>query len=750
MTSARSTACFTRCIRFVVIAGSLCVGALMLRGERPARACSGGDWSIAESTTFDPGVLGDPLLEGVYYEPAHSGFGGYQPEYGEAALVADWHGYLKGAVTDADWRKVLFDASAKDVAALQQKLAGKASKVPRGYERSSLWSQPAARDRLAGALAVVKLVHDVAPSAVFYEAWGRDTDSGRPVPAPALLATAKDGMTAAAADPFLAQRYAFQAVRILFYQRDAPALIAFVDQHAAVLAGPSVSLHWRTRYYLAGALARAGQLPRAGFELAHIHASYPPLAGAAASDFHPQGDADWHEALKLAKTPREQTELWRLVGVRFDGLAAMREIVKIDPKSDLLAMLMVRELARAENGVGGGFGSTDPDDLAANRKFRTELEQLAVKLAATPGADRPWLMNLVAGHLAAQRGDLATTRARIQLALAGKRNDPRVASQAKASLSLALAATWRIDAAHERELAHAMNTLDKTYARTVTVSTQVRDQLAKRYLAANKLIDAEYLHPGSVDHSEDASGFSPRPGKLHWADVGFIKDMIARLGQTATEFDSFVVGQTVFTETVLQQELALRYALDGDFVAARQMFATTAVVSQPLEVDPFVTHIKDCRQCDEEKYAHTPWTHASVIARLADLAVKANGAGEPAAEASILIGNALYNFTWLGNARRVLRGTHQDTFDTRPAERWYKRAYELTKNKELKAKAAYLAAKAERGIRIDTPQPDDSTPGLPVPQTWFTRLKQLSGTKYYKEVLKECETFRDFVGRPGP
>jgi hypothetical protein len=359
-------------------------------------------------------------------------------------------------------------------------------------------------------------------------------------------------------------------------------------------------------------------------------------------------------------------------------------------------------------------------------------------------------MNLVAGHLAAQRGDLATTRARIQLALAGKRNDPRVASQAKASLALALAATWRIDEAHERELAHAMLTLDQTYARTETLSTRVRDQLAKRYLAANKLVDAEYLHPGSVDQTEDTSGFSPHPGKLHWADIGFIKDMIARLGQTATEFDSFVVRQAVFTEPVLQQELALRYALDGDFVAARQMFATTSVVSQHLEVDPFVTHIKDCRQCDEEKYAHTPWTHASVIARLADLAVKANGTGEPAAEASILIGNALYNFTWLGNARRVLRGTHQDTFDARPAERWYKRAYELTKNKEQKAKAAYLAAKAERGNRIDARLPDDNTPGLPVPMTWFARLKQLSGTKYYKEVLKECETFRDYVGGQGP
>jgi len=749
MTSARSTACFARSIRLAAIAGALCTATLALRGEQPARACSGGESSIAEDTTFDPGVLGDPALDGVYYDPYHSGFGGYQPAYGQDALVADWHGYLKDAVATADWRKILFEASAAELAALQQKLAGTAAAVPKAYARSSLWNQPAARAKLAAAVAVVKLARDVEPSATYYEAWNGDS-SARPVPSAKLLEAAKAGMTAAAVDPFLAQRYAFQAVRVLFYQPSPEVLVTFADDHAAVLAGPSPALRWRTRYYLAGALARAGQRARASFELARIHANYLPLAGAAAGDFHPQGDADWRDALKLAKTPREQAELWRLVGVKFDGLAAMREIVKLDPKSDLLAVLMVRELARAESSGPRVESSPDPADAEAHRKAMSELEQLALRLAATPGSDRPWLMNLVAGHIAAKRGDLGATRARLKLALAGKPNAPRVASQANASLGLALARTWKIDDAHERELGHAMVTLDKTYARAETVHTEVRDQLAKRYLAAGKLVDAEFLHPGSVDPG-DASGFSPHPGKLHWAEVGFIKDMIAQLGQKPTgEFDVFVVGQSAFTEPALQQELGLRYALDGDFAAAKQTFETTPATSQHLEVDPFVTHIKDCRECDEEKYAHTPWTHASVIAKLASLAVKAKGTDEAAAEASIQIGNALYNFTWLGNARRVLRGTHQDTFDTRPAERWYKRAYELTRNKELKAKAAYLAAKAERDYRFDTRSPDDDTPGLPIAKMWFPRLKQLSGTKYYEEVLKECETFRSWAGAPGP
>jgi hypothetical protein len=177
MTTPRSIACFTRCIRLAAIAGSLCAASLVLRGERAARACSGYEPQIAEFTTFDPGVLGGHALDAVYYDPFLSRFGGYQPEQGQDALVADWRGYLKGAVGDADWRKVLFEASAGDVAALQLRLAGKSAAVPRGFERSSLWKPAVDKARLGAALALVVLAHDVEPSSAHVAPWGEDPGS---------------------------------------------------------------------------------------------------------------------------------------------------------------------------------------------------------------------------------------------------------------------------------------------------------------------------------------------------------------------------------------------------------------------------------------------------------------------------------------------------------------------------------------------------------------------------------------------
>ncbi|MGC5209819.1 hypothetical protein, partial [Escherichia coli] len=52
----------------------------------------------------------------------------------------------------------------------------------------------------------------------------------------------------------------------------------------------------------------------------------------------------------------EKTVLWQLLGIYADGLAAIDQIVALDPKSDLLPLLLVREVNKAE------------EDWSANRE----------------------------------------------------------------------------------------------------------------------------------------------------------------------------------------------------------------------------------------------------------------------------------------------------------------------------------------------------------------------------------------------
>jgi hypothetical protein len=438
----------------------------------------------------------------------------------------------------------------------------------------------------------------------------------------------------------------------------------------------------------------------------------------------------------------------------------MREIQKLDARSPLLAVLMVRELEKAE-GRTSEMSDVTPDAKAEERQKREllALEQVAVQLAATAGADRPWLMTLIAGHLAARRGDLAVAKPRLLQALAMRASDVRVKHQVHASLAMALV----LDAtskgkpgaarapALERANAIALAMLEVTpeFGRLPKLQSEVRSRLAATHLAAGKLIEAELLQPGILTSQPATAG--------KWQDVSFLKGMIARAAQPSSAFDRFLLAGSYSLEQ-LQHELAMRYLTSGSYGEAAKRLAGGAGKAAKLGTDPFEMRLVDCHDCDHAQYAEAPWTLASFAARLVELEKAAGGKGEAAAKAALLLGNALYNITWYGNARVVLEDTHQKQEVPRAAERWYKRAYELSRDRELRAKAAFFAAKAELGAMISAAEEaagmsDGGSLGLselPVPRRWFPVVASFADTRYYEEVLAECGHFRTWAqaGRP--
>ena len=125
--------------------------------------------------------------------------------------------------------------------------------------------------------------------------------------------------------------------------------------------------------------------------------------------------------------------------------------------------------------------------------------------------------------------DLRSQSAEVLSVLAARPGDVKVASQAKASLAIALAANWRInDGAAEGELAAAMAAIDPKFARTGAVRAEVRGKLAKIFVGANKLVDAEFLQPGSVDPIDLTTGKPIAKTKPNWNQISFLNEMIAR------------------------------------------------------------------------------------------------------------------------------------------------------------------------------------------------------------------------------
>ena len=731
MTSLRSLTSFRRLASTAALAAIAVVGD-GVSSPPLADACGWDGPILEEVSTFDPDVGDEPVLPALQYDPYTSGWGGPCDDCARAAMLSDWNGYFGGLFSGNEWASVLFDASDTQLVALRAAIdAGRTG--PSGFSPVSklLDGRISMRPQASRAIEYVRFAREV--EAVASLDAGLSLATAKP-----LIARAAAGRQAAAKakDDFLVQRYAYQQLRLAFYTSDWAGVVKQFDGGVAQLSKPSADLAARARYYVAGALSRRGDRSRANLELARVHHASAALAGVAVQDFQPVSDADWKATLAMASSTQERIALWRVVGVKLDGLVAAQEIVKLDPTSNQLGLLLVRELTRAESTATTMWGGPpDAAAVAAQGKAFARLEAVVAPLVAPggPAIDRKWLVQLVAGHLAARRGDLAVARPLLTAAAASTPGNVKVAAQARASLALALVSGGQVAGKRADELARTMLALDPSFARRSSVTREVRQLLADRFRTAGDRVEAEFLMPGSADVGLAAGQASP------WTDKKFLKQMIARAGATRSPFDRFVVGDS-HTRANLEAELALRTILDGDFAAGAKLLAKQRN-APTLGTDPFVARILDCHDCDHQTYASSPWTVPSIAKRMADLHKRAKGSGQPAATAALELGHALYNLTWYGNARMVLENSHQPSRDATAALRWYKRAYDVSKDREFKAKAALFAAKAEMAVLLAAQyKPYDEGP-LPVPKTWYPVLRSYADTTYHREVLRECGAY---------
>jgi len=703
----------------VLLLAALVVGG---DGQPQAQACGYTEPSMSELSTFDPAVAGEPVDLGLQYDVNTTGVGDRCAECERRSMREDWRGYFDGLLNDADWEEALLRANAADLSALEASVASGQAPVRLRPLFVTVQRQPTLKLRLLRALSYVKIAREA-------EAVANLSNATSPAERQRLQVPLQKAAAAAVArrDPFLAQRYSFLRLRVTFYQRrwqEVEQMVASLPE----LNRPSLDLAWRSRHYLAGALRRTGKLAAANLELARIHAGSKLLAGIAAADFQPQEDADWRATLQQAGDPQTRALLWRMVGLKFDGLAAAQEIFKLEPTSKLLALLIVRELTRSEAS----------DNLPDPTKLDAALEKLVLAIAATPGADRPWLMDLVGGHLAAKRGDVTAARDRLQRALSARPDDQRLRNQARASLSMALAHRGKTDPASLKELAELMLAQDPQFPNLGVVNRQVRGLLASAVARKGGKIDAEFLAPGTSSVPESS-----------WQDPMFLQRMLARTKQQRTAFDRFVLASN-HTRESLELELGLHRLFHNQLASAQQQLAGQTAGTLELNADPFVTRIKDCFDCDfgSRRSDGKAWTLHELTVSLNSLQTRANRDGDAAARASLALGTALYNLTLLGSARSIAKYTHQATYDTSAALYWYRRAYALARDRELKAQAAYLAAKAERGT-LFAKRPPSTRPNedLPLPSTWFPLVKTFADTAYHRQVLAECGTYRTWFAR---
>jgi hypothetical protein len=328
---------------------------------------------------------------------------------------------------------------------------------------------------------------------------------------------------------------------------------------------------------------------------------------------------------------------------------------------------------------------------------------------------------------------------------------PVIRGQARASLLLAKVRSLSgVDRASEDLLARELTWLG-TYAkqpanyRALNLNQWLLTQLGTMYAQTGDNVRSLMLN----DREKD----------LIYRDPNAVNAILAFRTSAMSSFDHFLVKHYDYSESQLRQLQALASLYKGDLAAATSYLrqAGRAAENAPVYANALSGRIVDCHDCELQEKPVT--TVAALVAKMVAFTAEANGTGEAAAKASLLLGNAYYNISYYGNGRAVFDTPHSNlsddffedsrkdtnlTLNMDLANRFYDRAVTLSQDKELRARSTFFAAKAEQNHYYNTHTMDNGSDIHP--GKYYQILKSsFSDTAYFQEVIRECGYFRTWL-----
>ena len=743
-----------------------------------------------------------------YYDDADT-TGMHSDNYLNNPITAEWDKYLKHAVPRQNIHYLLFKAKLYGVDSVYKYFNGSIAKPPPFYpvaEKSDLHNK-----RVKSFFDYLRLAKACEQFAVrpIKEYWDDKPDTITIAPG---LDTALAIAFNKTKDPFIKERLWFQQVRLAYfddkgnYQPDTltnselekSEIVQLYNKYEKKATKNLV--YYRTMGYLAGYYYRHKAYANANYLYSLCFANSDDLKKASDWSFHPQNETDWLETLQLAKNKEEKITLWQMLGMNNDAGRGIKEIARLDIRSDKMDLLLSRLINAAEAGKSSPVVNTAElkypiafpftkdtanvnyvnahNDSSYNAAYATAYN-IAIRESVINDADmrlvdslsnckliaKPYYWHLAAGYLHYLHYDYEGCAK--FYALAEKEfpaGDKMIMAQYKLlSVMLYTQQISHIDAKVEDKLIEPLNWLanlrdgkeNVQYLRFNDALNTTIDAISKAYLKQGDKKKAILFGYG-----EDYNDFNK---------IEAIIKFITKPDKSAFERAMIRYYPHKLTELYYQQALIMTYKGDLDRAVTLMGKTDTVTKNSLLYANPFNSRLNDCHDCE----AAAPQKHKySMLDLLQTMKAMKDElkAGKNVYRNAYLMANAYYNISYYGNSRVFYEGSlsrvpaigepgdglqylNLFTEQTMP-EKYYEQALKNAGNDEQRALCTFMLSKCDRNTyyNVDTPTQGDGTQyGLSnehVISSWpnFKVLHdKYSRTKYYAEVLKECGDFKEYV-----
>lgn len=581
---------------------------------------------------------------------------------------------------------------------------------------------------------------------------------------------------------YIRLRYTYQVVRMAHYSKQFQQaldlfeeLMPMIDQPLFDKGRHSIIYYW-TLGHKAGALRGLGRHVEASYLYAQIFRACPSRRTSSFQSFLIKSDEEWEACLRLCQSDEERANLFALRAHSADARALdeMERIYQYDPKHPDLEVLLLREMQKLEKDLlGTEFNFRRRENRRLHKiprpyagTYVVSMQRFAHRMYTEAAVQRPELWLLAEGYLQVLASDFYAAGKTFE-DLAPKLKSKELRKQLDIMrLVLEICSIEEVTREVE-ERAYELRKKDKIYRSLRDFQVLARDKFAYQYALEGR--------PGKAFRSHHTL----RDLKLN-PQIDIIDDLLKIcLNQDRNSLERLFVEDD--DKKLITNELyntkAMLLMQEGQLEAAYRVFRNIprSEWDDFGRFAPFVPMYLDCVHCERTQDSASLFNRGQLIETMLDYEFKARAELENNARFYYFLGIAHYNMTYFGSNWDVMdhfrsgatwaqlgKGDvfpygetpygNRESLNMNRALYFFEQARLFSKNRELGARIAFMAAKCELNqyyMSSDYVAPPccNRIPNVPdAYQSNFKRLKDdFSDTEFYLSILEECLYFRAYA-----
>lgn len=689
----------------------------------------------------------------------------------KAANVQDWVDYFDNKIDASDIEDVIYNSGPNDLKAIENYLKGKEPIAERWKNNGLItnWKN----NYPSRSYEYVVFAKSVEPFVAETDWWSENIRDPEPLKE---IAGDAEKFAKSAKDPFLKLRYTYQAMRAAHYSANYEKCLALYDQFIGdSKKGETVIYYWCLSLR-AGAYWRLDKFAEASYYNSIVFDKCLSRRLYSERDFWIDNEITWQKCLTMCRNDHERNILWLLTGINQNNSAipALQEMLKLDPGSKEIELLLAREVEKIQRNYMPGRWSFDYEgEVEEGNSFWFESNDISEVLNIIQQAitinkmHTPAYWYNAAAFLQYLKKDFISCENYCSMVMEKRGTNSAMYFQAKIiGILNKVESLGAINKENEiliqPDLEWLSNSEGALYDNKRDARRLVMYRLMKYYLAADKPVQAEMCRANAVEHYD----IYEQPEKAPVAEL-----FNYFTNKNNSDFDKFLAAQYPYDADDMLEIKGTLLMREGRFKESIGIFSGMKDQSHAnmiLPADPFVIHIWDCHDCD---YVEFPgdYTKLTLCQKIVELEGKLKKDPENKTEIQHLLGNVYYNMSYWGNAWMALdyyrchgcelskvdpsdsySWYYNDIYNIDKAKYYYKLAAEGSRGKEFAALNYFMLAKCEQNDYYRSDDFDnENANGLKenYRTNFATILNKYSETEFYQKAIGECKYFDYYVNR---